>query len=132
MRVLAAGAAHFALVFAVGFALGTVRVLLLVPHLGERTAELLELPLMLAASLVSARLVVRRARLGRPAQRLFTGLLALALMLTAELTLVLALRGLTLAEYVASRDPISGSAYLAGLAVFALAPLLAGPPVQAR
>lgn len=126
MRVLAAGAAYFGLVFAVGFALGTVRVLLVVPHLGERTAELLELPLMIAASLLSARFVLHRARLERTSQRLATGLVALALMLTAELTLVLTLRDLTLAEYVASRDPLSGSAYLLGLAVFAAAPVLVG------
>ncbi|HVS16996.1 MAG TPA: hypothetical protein VMT18_00245 [Planctomycetota bacterium] len=36
-RVLLAGAPHFALVFAAGFALGTLRVLVLAPRLGERT-----------------------------------------------------------------------------------------------
>lgn len=123
-RVLLAGAAHFALVFAAGFALGTLRVLVLVPWLGERTAELCELPLMVALALASARLVVRRAQLPSRSARAACGLFALALMLGAELTLVLALRGLTLAEFVDSRDPISGTAYLVALALFAAAPVL--------
>ena len=47
--VLRAGVVYFAVVFATGFALGTVRTLWLAPALGERRAELLETPFMLAA-----------------------------------------------------------------------------------
>jgi len=40
--------------------LGTVRVLLPVPRFGTRTAELLEMPVMLVAIVIVARWVVRR------------------------------------------------------------------------
>ncbi|TXL68917.1 hypothetical protein [Zeimonas arvi] len=122
-----AGLAYFALVFGAGFALGALRVSLLVPRLGERIAELSEMPLMLAVVVMAARFVVRRfaVPLALPA-RLGTGLLALALLLVAEVLLAVALQERSLAEYVASRDPVSGSVYLAMLVLFALMPALVG------
>jgi len=98
-----------------------------VPRLGERTAELIEAPLMLAVTIVAARWVVRR--LAVPAvvpQRLGMGLTGLGLLLVAELVVVLLVRGLTVNEYIASRDSVSGTVYLALLAVFAVMPLLIG------
>jgi len=124
MRSLKAGVLYFAIVFGTGFVLGPIRILWLVPRLGERVAELVELPIMLGVIVLSARWVVRRLSL--PAtllSRLTMGGLALALVLLAELTVVLWLRGLTLSEYVASRDPISGTAYYASLVVFAVMPM---------
>jgi len=131
--VAGAGLVYFIAVFAAGFVLGTVRVMLLVPVLGERGAELLEMPFMLAVVCVSAYLLARkqRARLGGRGL-LGAGFVALGLLVAAELGLVLTLRGLTFAEYVASRDPISGSAYLFSLGVFALAPWAAAGYLAAR
>jgi hypothetical protein len=123
-KSLQSGALYFALVFGAGFVLGTLRVLWLAPRLGERAAELLEMPAMLALTVVAARWVVRRLAVApAPAARLGMGGFALALLLTAECTLVLGLRGLTLAEYFAGRDPVSGTAYYVMLAVFAVMPL---------
>jgi type IV secretory pathway TrbD component len=50
------------------------------------------------------------------------GFVAVALLLVAELNLVLWLRGLSLNEYLASRDPVSGTVYYLMLFVFALMP----------
>jgi hypothetical protein len=44
--------------------------------------------------------------------------------LVAELTLVLWLQGLSIREYLANRDPISGTVYYLLLGVFAIMPLL--------
>ena len=63
MRILKAGVIYFALVFGAGFMLGTVRVLWGVPHVGTRTAELLEAPIMLVVTILAARWVVRRMSL---------------------------------------------------------------------
>jgi hypothetical protein len=125
MQSWKAGTLYFVMVFAAGFALGIVRVLLLVPRLGERTAQLLETPVMIVISYFTARWIVRRFALPSSALiRLGVGSLALALMLAFEFGLVLPLRGLTLAEYFAARDPVAGSAYYIALLLFALFPLL--------
>jgi hypothetical protein len=115
---------YFTIVFAAGFALGAIRTLLLVPRLGVRFAELLEAPFMLAVVYLSARWLTRRAELNSARQWLAVGLLALALMLVVEFTVVLWLRGVSLREYLVTRDPVSGCVYLLSLGVFAACPRL--------
>jgi hypothetical protein len=114
MAPLRIAAFYFALVFGTGFVLGPIRVLLLEPRIGRRAAELIELPLMLVAIYVAARWTLRRD--GRRPLR--TGLVALALVLTAELAVGVSLRGLTPLQVLTDRDPVSGTAYFATLAVF--------------
>lgn len=126
MRAFQASLAYFLAVFAVGFALGGVRVPFLVPRLGARLSELLELPVMLVASFLLARLVLRRWGPFSAPQRLAVGVGALGLMVAAELGVVLMVLGQSLAQYVAGRDPWSGMAYLLSLVAFAFMPLLAG------
>jgi MFS family permease len=124
-RTIWAGLTYFALVFGVGFILGPIRILLIAPRLGERIAELCEAPVMLLVIVFAARWVVRRFRLPRRTiHRLTVGLLALALALLFEFTLVLQLRELTLSEYFRTRDPVSGSVYYLTLVLFAVMPLL--------
>lgn len=125
IRSIKAGIAYFALVFGAGFVLGSIRVPFLVPRLGERLAELLEMPFMFAVVVVSARFIVRRFALpAKASARLGAGFIALGLLLAAEVLLAVALQDRTLGEYVASRDPVSGIVYLAMLAVFAVMPLV--------
>jgi hypothetical protein len=126
-HVLGAAVVYFALVLAAGFAVGFARELWLAPRVGERTAELLEAPVMLAVTIVAARRVVtRRAVPPATTVRLGVGLLALALMLLVELTFVLGLRGLTLHDYLAGRDPLAGTVYVTMLVMFAVMPLMVG------
>ncbi|GAB4379704.1 MAG: hypothetical protein Kow00121_34360 [Elainellaceae cyanobacterium] len=47
MNILRAAVLYFTLVFGTGFILGVIRVLWVVPYLGTRWAELLEMPIML-------------------------------------------------------------------------------------
>ena len=127
MQILKAGLAYFAMVFGAGFVLGPIRQLWLVPRVGARAAELMEMPVMLLVIIGSARWITRRFAL--PAAglaRLAVGSLALGLLLIAEFSLVVWLRGLTLAEYFATRDPVSGTVYYLMLGVFAIMPLLPG------
>ena len=59
-RTIKAGMTYFALVFGAGFVLGSIRVPFLVPRLGERAAELIEMPFMFVVILVSARFITNR------------------------------------------------------------------------
>jgi hypothetical protein len=119
-----AGALYFMLVFSAGFVLGTIRTLGVVPKLGVRTAELIEAPLMLGLSILAARWVVRRMRLPPNClRRLAFGCVALGLMLLVEFTVVLWIRGLTIREYFATRDPISGTVCFLTLGAFAVIPV---------
>jgi hypothetical protein len=125
MQALKIGALYFSAVFGVGFALGTVRTLWIAPRLGSRVAELIEAPVMFLAIILAARtLVGRHAELSVPAQWLCAGSFALVLMLLAEFAGALWLRGLSLAQYFAARDPVSSTVYFLLLGVFALLPFL--------
>jgi hypothetical protein len=125
VRVLKAAALYFGWVFGVGFVLGTIRTFWIVPHAGARTAELLETPVMLAVSLIVARAVVKRLSVPpQPASRLGMGILALVMMVAAESGLLLAIRGLTIRQYIATRDPVAAAAYYTSLVLFALFPLV--------
>ena len=120
------GAVYFGLVFGVGFLLGIVRVSAVQPRLGERWAELAEAPLMLTAIILSARFVVRRFPAPRRADYLASGGVALLLLVLVEFSVVLGIRGLSLGEYFAERDPVAGSVYVIMLGVFAAMPWLVG------
>lgn len=125
MRIVKAGFAYFALVFGAGFVLGSVRGPYLVPCLGVRMSELLEMPVMFLVIVLSARFVVSRFTLQLFARvRLFTGVFALALLVAAEISLAVILQGQSLVQYIASRDPVSGGVYLAMLGLFAGMPLI--------
>jgi hypothetical protein len=128
MRILTAGILYYALVFGAGFVLGTFRVLWVVPRFGTRIAELMEAPIMLVVTIVAARWVVER--LAMPSTRLTRlsmGGFALGFLLVSELTLVLWVRGLSIRQYLASRDPVSGTVYYALLGSLAIMPLLVAP-----
>jgi hypothetical protein len=121
--VLKAGLFYFLSVFAVGFALGTVRVIWLVPRLGTRVAELIEMPFMLVAIVLAAYWIIRRLAVPSTLRsRLGMGLTALSLLLFADFGVVLQLQGLSLSEYFKGRDPVSGTVYYAMLLVFAAMP----------
>ena len=129
MKILRAGAIYFVLAFGAGFLLGFPRVLWLVPLVGVRAAELIEMPVMLVVIVFAARWVCRRFDVPPDfSPRLEMGLIALALLVAVEFSFVLWLRGLTIGEFIAGRDPVAGAAYAAMLLVFALMPLLVRRP----
>jgi hypothetical protein len=125
LHSLKLAAAYFSLVFGTGFVLGAIRVPFLVPRLGVRVAELIEMPFMLVAIVLAARYVARRFALP-PTYRicLAVGFLALALLVAAEFLLTVAIQRQTLGQFIASRDPVSGTAYLLMLGVYALMPAI--------
>ncbi len=121
----AAGATYFAIVFAAGFVLGTVRVLLLAPRVGEPVAVLLELPLMLAVSWMACGWVLRRFQVPpRTPPRLAMGAIAFALLMLAEVILSVAVFGSSMSDYLQDLTTMHGLVGLGGQLLFALIPLV--------
>jgi len=84
----------------------------------------METPVMILVSIVSARWVVRHLAVSSAlSRRLGIGLVALSLLFVAEVIFVVWLRNMTISEYIASRDPIAGTAYIIALAVFGVIPV---------
>jgi len=60
------------------------------------------------------------------------GFVVLGLLQVAEFTLVLWLQGMSFSEYLATRDPVSGTVYYVMLGVFAVMPLIGVPRLSRK
>ncbi|NNK15790.1 MAG: hypothetical protein HKP51_02670 [Sulfitobacter sp.] len=112
-------------VFAVGFALGTIRVLAAAPLIGEGAAVLIELPIMLTVSFFFARWCVRRWQV--PAflvPRLLMGFLAFAILMGLEAWVSIALLDRSVTEHLSHYLDPEAWVGLAGQLVFAAIPTL--------
>lgn len=120
--------AYFAVMFGIGFALGTVRVLFLEPPLGAFIAGALEIPVMLGLSwIVCARLVRRWLPDAPTADRAFMGATAFVLLIAAETALGVGLFGRTFAQQFAAWGSPAGALGLAAQVVFAAFPVIQRP-----
>lgn len=123
-RSVAAGAVYFAIVFGVGFVLGTVRVIVTAPKFGDFTATLLEVPLILTASWIACgRAVARFAVSSDRTSRATMGLVAFTLLMLAELALSKLLFGQTFSEYLTAYREPAKQVGLLGQLLFAAMPL---------
>lgn len=122
---LRAGAIYFAIAFAAGFALGAIRVLVVVPQVGETAAVLIELPVILVLSwFACAWLVGRFAVPARSVDRLVMGVVAFLLLMAGEVGVSVFAFGRTLAEHAQTYQAAGAQLGLAGQIVFAALPLV--------
>ncbi|MBK9572843.1 MAG: hypothetical protein IPO43_08950 [Rhodoferax sp.] len=120
-RILLCGIAYVASVFAAGFVLGVLRTLVLAPLLGELTAVLMELPVILSIAWLGCTRILRRWPLLPPAA-LGMGATAFLLLMGAEAGLSTLLAGRSLAEHLALYAQLPHLVGLAGQLAFALFP----------
>ncbi|KAK0639750.1 hypothetical protein B0T16DRAFT_423678 [Cercophora newfieldiana] len=143
-QIISSSLLYTLLVFSGGFLCGCIRVPFLEPLLGQRTAQLLEMPVMAMVIWRSARVVVRRMsfrpkgqkqRLGSMAVeidsdcRLLMGLLALAWFVALEVGLyswVNRAEQKGWKEWVFERDYVAGSVFFGLLVGFAVLPAVVG------
>jgi hypothetical protein len=121
------GVVYFALVFTLGFLLGTVRTLFVrdAPSDGRLLGVLIELPIMASASWFLYRYVIRRfAVASTVVARAVMGGLAFMLLLLAELLVGALFFGRTPGEHVALYREASYALGLAAQIAFALMPLV--------
>ncbi|MBR7620705.1 hypothetical protein JKL49_15030 [Phenylobacterium sp. 20VBR1] len=120
-----AGVAYVAIVFAVAFALGTVRTLLVAPRLGDTLAVTIEAPLILAVSWLASAWCVRVFQIPPAvAPRLTMGGVGFGLLMLLELGMSVLLFGRTPGDYLAAFLSRPGAIGLAAQLGFALVPLL--------
>ena len=124
MRIVKSALTYWALIFALGFVLGTVRVLWGAEALGERNFLLLEIPVMLAASWLAARWLIARFTIAQAGAAFVMGLLAFLLLMAAEVTLASTL-GEGAAQWIAGLLKPPGLYGFAAQVAFALMPRLA-------
>ncbi len=120
--MLRAAVAYWATVFALGFVLGTVRILWVIPLVGLIPASLLELPIILTASWFAAGWLVRRFAIVSSSEALAVGALAFAILMAAECALAGVLTGQTPAQWIAGLRQPHAILGLAGQIAFALMP----------
>jgi hypothetical protein len=120
-----AGFAYFVVAFGFGFLLGTFRMLVIVPAVGEISAVMLEMPIMLAISWFSSRWLIGRFSVPDGlAPRLVMGGLAFAILMFAEVGLSILGFGRTFAEHLASYRQIASFMGLLGQLAFASFPAI--------
>jgi hypothetical protein len=111
--------------FGVGWILGPIRELWAMPRFGRLTGVLLEAVIMLIAMAVSSRWVIRRFSVRRTfGSTISMGLVALGILVPAELAGVVWVRGLSLPEYLASFATAPGLVSLLMFLLFAAMPTL--------
>jgi hypothetical protein len=128
-----AGIIYAIAVFAVGFALGTVRVLLLAPRVGPLLAVAVEIPIMLWVSWKISRRCCSRYSLSTAAStRAAMGLIAFALLMLLELATSLFVFGNSWSGYLGSFNSTAASIGLAAQLAFAAIPAIQGQRAAGR
>lgn len=128
-RPILGGLAYGLLGFALGFAFGVVRTLLVAPAIGAFAAVAVETPLMLAACLPLARWSLRRWQVVGSGEPFTLGLIGFVVLMVCEVLLGLAL-GENLRGIAAGMARPPGLLGLAGQIVFALLPASLAVPRQ--
>jgi hypothetical protein len=125
VRIIAAAAFYFLIVFGVGFVLGPVRIFWLEPRLGETVAVLCEAPFLGCAIVLAARWLPRKLRL-RPNITSLAGMGVGALLLQqlADFAVGAGLRGITPAQQLAHLSTPAGLIYVALLVAFVAMPVV--------
>lgn len=119
-NLLGWSALYGALGFAVGFAFGVLRQLVLIPAFGDRMGHLAEFPMVTLAACVIGIWIGGKSA----APALALGVFGVAVLIVFESTMALGFMRLSLADYLAGYDLTRGALFPVGLLLMALAPAL--------
>jgi len=123
-RPVRAGLLYLAIVFAAGFALGTLRVLVVVPHIGELSAVLAELPILLGVSWIACGYAIRRCDVDATFDARGTmGIVAFGVLMAVEFLMANVGFGRSLAEHLSRYAEPAQALGLAGQMAFGAMPL---------
>jgi hypothetical protein len=126
-RTLTSATVYCLTLFALGFVLGTIRVLFLAPQIGEMGATLVEVPVMLGAAFFLCRWVVGRWLVSPElAVRWGMAFWFLVLLFLLETLVGVALFGRTMSDTLAGLATPAGLIGLTAQVIAALLPLVVG------
>ena len=117
------GLLYFAAVFTFAFGMGVARTLVVAPHLGPVVAVLLEVPVLVLASWLAARRLLRHRCLTL-GERVLMGATAFMLTMASEAALAGVLRGQAVSEWATSLLTPLGLVGLMGQITFGAMPVL--------
>lgn len=124
-RSIKAGMLYFTGVFAVGFAFGAIRMIALVPAVGETWAVVIESPFILGMSwLLCVRAIVRLQVSASLRERILMGGVALGSLLLAEYVLWIGMFGESTAGFFQRYATLAGIYGFFGQIAYGLFPLL--------
>jgi hypothetical protein len=124
-KLVRAAFLYFIVVFAIAFVLGTIRVLVVVPKVGELVGVLIEVPILLTAAwIVSLRVIARTHVPHKFGPRLIVSGCAFLFLVSAEFGLSTWLFGNSPAAFFASFRTLHGAIGLAGQVTFAMLPIV--------
>jgi len=122
---LKAAFAYFACVFAVGFVLGPIRELWLIPRVGRVPALLIEGTLMVGVSVFFARVALRHFAVPKgTATRITVGAVAFGLLQAAEMLLAFWVRHQNPTQYLAAFGSAPGAIGLLAQLAFGAVPVV--------
>lgn len=124
MAIFKAAGIYWALIFAAGFVLGTLRVLWGADAMGAGNFMLLEIPLLLIASWFAARWLVARYSVRTTQEAVAMGAIAFVLLMGAEIRLAAGISGEGVGAWLASLTHPPGIYGFLGQIAFALMPWL--------
>lgn len=119
------GLLYFLVVFTFAFAMGVAREFFVATRLGSTAAVLLEIPILVMASWIVARRLLRHRSLTLP-QCAVMGATAFTLTMASEATLSVIMRGQSITEWAAAMATPLGLAGLAAQVAFAAIPIFVG------
>ena len=126
-RALLAASVYFLALFTLGFALGTIRVLVIAPRFGVLAGTIAEVPIMLVTAFWACRWLIRRWRVpSASVTRWAMTVWFLVLLFVFETILGAALFGRTMVQQWAALATSAGLLGLAAQIVAALFPTLVG------
>ena len=126
-RALIAASAYFFTLFALGFVLGTIRVIFVAPRVGELAATAAEVPVMLIAAYFACRWAIRRRQVPSAiAVRLAMVPWFLVLLFAFETVLGATLFGRSVAEQWTALGAPAGLVGISAQIIAALLPLFVG------
>jgi hypothetical protein len=123
IKACSMGLLYYTAVFAVAFALGMARALIIAPHIGESAAVILEVPVVVFVSWAVARQLLKRHPFSL-LQSAAMGAIAFVLTMASEVVLAGLLRGQSAMEWASNIVTPIGLLGLAGQVTFAVMPML--------